>query len=162
MNTIYLIHFMRSLRGKIRAKAMRFPEAFTIGKLDAMRDFVEFDEGVTAPMFGFLGAEDYYARASSRPVLGAISIPTLLVNAQDDPFLTPECFPVDVAERNPAFHLERPRHGGHVGFVGDRQAEIAGWYWSERRAVEWLAVEAPDQKKTPRGATTGAALESDL
>ncbi len=80
-------------------------------------------------------------------MLGAVSIPTLLVNAQDDPFLTPECFPVDVAERNPAFHLEMPRHGGHVGFVGDRQAEVAGWYWSERRAVEWLADVAPRGKK---------------
>jgi uncharacterized protein len=158
-NTIYLTHFMRSLRDKIRAKAGRFPEAFALQELDGMRNFVEFDEGITAPMFGFSGADDYYAQASSRPVLGAISVPTLLVNAQDDPFLTPECFPRDAAAQSPAFHLETPARGGHVGFVGDRVAGVPGWYWSERRAVEWLADVAPGEKKAPRGPTTGAAHE---
>jgi uncharacterized protein len=127
-----------------------------------MRNFIDFDEGITAPMFGFSGATDYYAQASSRPVLGAISVPTLLVNARDDSFLTPECFPLDDARRSPAFHLEMPNHGGHVGFVGDRVAEVPGWYWSERRAVEWLADVASGEKKAPRGATTGAARESAL
>ena len=159
MNTIYLAHFMSSLREKIRAKAVRYPEAFPVQDLAAMRDFIDFDEGITAPMFGFTGAEDYYARASSRFVLGAIAVPTLLVNAQDDPFLTTECFPVDEAARSIAFHLERPARGGHVGFVGDGGAKTPGWYWSERRAVEWLAEVAPGPKKAPRGAATGAARE---
>jgi predicted alpha/beta-fold hydrolase len=162
MNAIYLTHFMRSLRDKIRAKAVRFPDAFALKTLDAMRDFVEFDQGITAPMFGFSGADDYYARASSQPVLGSISVPTLLVNAQDDSFLTRECFPVDEATKSPAFHLEMPAHGGHVGFVGDRVAEVPGWYWSERRAVEWLAGAAPGERKAPRGATTGAAREAAI
>ncbi len=159
-NTVYLTHFMRSLRDKILAKAEHYPDAFPVGDLAAMRDFIEFDEAITAPMFGFAGASDYYARASSRPVLGEVSIPTLLVNAQDDPFLTPECFPRDVAERSATFHLEMPRWGGHVGFVGDRRGNVPGWYWSERRAVEWLEAEAPAKTKAPRGAITGAAQDS--
>lgn len=139
MNAFYLGHFLRSLKGKVRAKAVRFPDAFDVSALDAMRDFVEFDGGVTAPMFGFSSAEDYYARASSRPVLGAIRVRTLLVNARDDPFLTAACFPVDEAARSEALHLEIPAHGGHVGFVGGADAATPDGYWSEQRAVEWFA-----------------------
>jgi predicted alpha/beta-fold hydrolase len=159
MNTIYLTHFMRSLRDKIRAKAERFPDAFALDGLAAMRNFMEFDEGITAPMFGFSSAEDYYAQASSRPVLESILVPTLLVNAQDDPFLTAECFPSKEAGQSRALHLEMPVRGGHVGFVGDHGA---GWYWSEFRAVEWLADLAQGQRKAPRGSSTGAAHESAL
>jgi predicted alpha/beta-fold hydrolase len=162
MNTIYLTHFMRSLRAKIREKAEHFPDAFALGGLAAMRNFMEFDEGITAPMFGFSSAADYYARASSRPVLEAILVPTLLVNAQDDPFLNADCFPRNEAEQSGALHLEMPAHGGHVGFVGGHNGRDAGWYWSERRAVEWLADVAPGQRKAPRGASTGAARESAL
>jgi uncharacterized protein len=161
-NKIYLTNFMQSLRDKIRAKARRFPEAFALQKLEAARNFVDFDEAITAPMFGFAGVADYYAQASSRPVLPTIQIPTLLVNAKDDPFLTPECFPIAEATQSTAFHLEIPSHGGHVGFVGDYKPEVTGWYWSERRAVEWLADATPEEKKAPRGPTTGAARDSAL
>lgn len=140
MNAIYLTHFMRSLKEKVREKAARFPQAFDVAALDGMRNFVDFDGGVTAPMFGFSSAADYYARASSRPVLGAIRVPTLLVNAQDDPFLSPDCFPIQEAARNASLFLEVPAHGGHVGFVGGAAASRPHWYWSEQRAVDWLAA----------------------
>lgn len=156
-NTLYLVHFMRSLKGKVRQKAGRFPDAFDVAGLDAMRDFIDFDGGVTAPMFGFSSADDYYARASSRPVLGAIRVPTLLVNAQDDPFLTRECFPTAEASASAAFHLEVPAHGGHVGFVGG--ASTPAWYWSEQRAVEWLVDVVGKKKNAPRGPSTNAARE---
>ena len=87
-------------------------------------------------MCGFAGAEDYYARASSAPVRGAVRVPTLLVSARDDPFLTPECFPRGAAEANPHLTLEAPAHGGHVGFVDF--GDPLGRYWSERRALQWL------------------------
>lgn len=139
MNAVYLKHFLRSLKDKVRAKAVRFPAAFDVNALAEMRNFVEFDGGVTAPMFGFSNAEDYYTRASSRPVLEAIRVRTLLVNAQDDPFLTKECYPVDEAARSASLYLEVPAHGGHVGFVGGANAATPNWYWSEQRAVAWLA-----------------------
>lgn len=151
MNTIYLAHFMRSLKDKVRAKAVRFPQAFDVAALDGMRDFIDFDGGVTAPMFGFSSAADYYARASSRPVLGAIGVPTLVVNAQDDPFLSDECFPVDEANASVALHLEIPSHGGHVGFVGGAESSVPHWYWSEQRAADWLARLMPAKKSAPRG-----------
>jgi predicted alpha/beta-fold hydrolase len=67
--------------------------------------------------------------------VGGIRRPALLVNAQDDPFLTPACFPEDEAAANPHFHLLAPRWGGHVGFMLDR---VDGAYWSEQVATAFL------------------------
>ncbi len=137
---VYLARFLRSLKAKVRAKATKFPGRFDLGRLDESRDFIHFDEHFTAPMFGFAGAEDYYARASSAPVVGAIRVPTLLVSALDDPFLTPECFPRAAAAANPHLTLEATARGGHVGFVDF--GDPLGRYWSERRALEWLSAGA--------------------
>jgi predicted alpha/beta-fold hydrolase len=68
-------------------------------------------------------------------VLGRIAIPALLVNARNDPFLPRECFPEDAARASGYFHLEAPRHGGHIGFAA---FDVRGEYWSEKRAVEFL------------------------
>ncbi|MBS0657340.1 MAG: alpha/beta fold hydrolase [Verrucomicrobia bacterium] len=133
-NRVYLFRFLRSLRRKIRLKDGQFPGRLNLADLARTRDFIEFDDRYTAPMFGFAGAQGYYDTASSRPYLPQIRVPTLLITAADDPFLTPECYPYDVAQTNPAFHLEVTRWGGHVGF-----RDATGKYWSERRALEWLA-----------------------
>jgi predicted alpha/beta-fold hydrolase len=69
-----------------------------------------------------------------RPYLPGIQVPTLLINALNDPFLTPECFPVPEAEVNQYLFLEMPRHGGHVGFSSSNSEEC----WSEKRAVEFV------------------------
>lgn len=134
-NRIYMARFMRSLRTKVRDKAKRFPDQLSTGDLDRMRTFAEFDNVYTGPIHGFRDADDYWTQSSCRHVLQSIAIPTLLVSAQDDPFLTPECFPHEVAKINPNFHLEIPRHGGHLGFV---EFSDSGEYWSERRAVAFL------------------------
>jgi predicted alpha/beta-fold hydrolase len=132
---IYMSRFLRSLRGKVREKMTRFPGRLDDTGLDAMRTFREFDGAYTAPMNGFASAEDYWTRASSRPALERITVPTLLVNALDDPFLPPACFPVAEARASRSFFLETPRSGGHVGFVSFNARKE---YWSERRAVEFL------------------------
>jgi predicted alpha/beta-fold hydrolase len=136
-NRIYMDRFMVNLRAKIREKMRMFPGALTDEGLDAMRTFREFDGAYTAPLHGFRDAEDYWARASSRPGLGRIAIPTLLVNARNDPFLPAECFPEAEARASAHFHLEAPRDGGHIGFTAR-----GGEYWSEMRAVEFLGGEA--------------------
>lgn len=134
-NRIYMSQFLLRLRQKIREKTSRFPEQLSDTGLDAMRTFREFDGAYTAPLHGFTSAEDYWHRASCAPVLSRIAIPTLLVNAQNDPFLARPCFPIEAARRNPALHLEMPRTGGHIGFISfNRQNE----YWSETRAVGFL------------------------
>ena len=132
---VYMRRFLKCLRAKIRQKIAAHPDAVRDEGLDAMRTFREFDEKYTAPMNGFAGAEDYWARSSSKPVLGRIQIRTLLVNAGDDPFLPAECHPAEEAESSNHFYFENPLHGGHVGFI---QRGAGGEYWSETRAAEFL------------------------
>lgn len=135
-NAFYMAYFMRTLRAKMVEKAVRFPDAVDVEGIDAIKHFVEFDERYTAPMFGFESAFDYWQRASSRPYLPSINVPTLLVNAEDDPFLSPSCFPHDEASSSAALTLEVPAHGGHVGFVAVNHDNR---FWSESRAVEFVS-----------------------
>lgn len=134
-NRLYMEYFLRSLRAKACHKNALFGDVLDLTGLDAMTTFDEFDERITAPLNGFAGAADYYRRASSRPHLAAIRVPTLLVSAADDPFLSPSCYPREAAAASDSLFLEVPRSGGHVGFV-ERNAENR--YWSERRAARFL------------------------
>lgn len=133
VNSIYMHHFLRNLRRKIRRKSRSFPGAVPTKGLVWIRTFREFDGAYSAPLNGFLSAEDYWTKASSKPSLAGITVPTLLVNALNDPFLGPECFPREEAEVHPRLHLELPESGGHLGFISR-----GGEYWSESRAVEFL------------------------
>ena len=132
---IYMSRFLNDLKPKMEEKARRFPELITVEGFDAIRTFHQFDERYTAPLHGFLGARDYWRRASSLFRLRHIRVPALVVNAADDPFLSEGCFPQSPQVLGNWAKLEVPRHGGHVGFV-ERCRD--GWYWSERRAVHFL------------------------
>lgn len=129
---IYMRRFITSLGGKIRAKHAVFPDVIDSARLRGVATFRDFDERFTAPLHGFLNAEDYWARSSCLPLLGRIDRPCLLVNAANDPFLGPACYPREVAEGSAVFHLEIPEAGGHVGFPG------GDGRWMGRRAVEFL------------------------
>jgi uncharacterized protein len=134
-NRLYMWRFLKTLRAKVREKIERFPgEIHDVG-LDQMRTFREFDEAYTAPIHGFINAADYWRQCSCSNHLMNISIPTLLINAQDDPFLASSCYPVEAAKSNPNFYLEIPKHGGHMGFVQLNEDEQ---YWSESRTAEFL------------------------
>jgi predicted alpha/beta-fold hydrolase len=100
--------------------------------LRGVETFREFDERFTAPLHGFRDAEDYWERSSCLPFLSEIDRPCLLVNAANDPFLGPGCYPREVAAGSAVFHLEVPETGGHVGFPGGDGG------WMERRALEFL------------------------
>lgn len=136
-NRIYLHRFLKSLIAKVEAKAADFPGKLDLQGIHKTRSFLEFDDRYTARIHGFRDAADYWRQCSSRQFLPGIRVPTLLLNAQDDPFLPPECFPVSEAESNPCLFLEMPARGGHVGFVD--WATRHGRTWAERRAVEFLA-----------------------
>ncbi|MCB0847463.1 MAG: alpha/beta fold hydrolase, partial [Bacteroidetes bacterium] len=112
-NFIYMQRFMKSLRQKVREKIHLMPEGIQVNQL---RNFSQFDDAITAPLHGFENAVDYWTKSSSKQFIPGIRIPTLLVNAANDPFLTPECFPKEEAEQNPWFTLEVPGQGGHTGF----------------------------------------------
>jgi predicted alpha/beta-fold hydrolase len=134
-NRLYMSYFMRGLREKIHRKAAMFPGLLDTDGLEAMRTFFPFDDRYTAPLHGFLGAADYYRRCSAKQFLVHIRVPTLLVQAEDDPFLPSSCYPKEEAAENGALSLLIPRHGGHVGFV---QFNSANRYWSEEQAGLFL------------------------
>lgn len=131
---VYMRAFLKDLEVKLREKARLFPD-IELNNFHRIRTFQEYDELYTAPLHGFLGAEDYWARCSAKHYLSEITLPTLLINALDDPFLGPECMPYEEAKDHPYLHLETPRNGGHLGFI--RFAKD-GLYWSELRALEFL------------------------
>jgi predicted alpha/beta-fold hydrolase len=138
-NRIYRRRLIKSLVAKVAIKAIRFPNTFDTSGSRMIRTFQEFDDRYTAPIHGFRDAADYWKRSSAGQYLHRITIPTLILNACDDPFLTPESFPVAEAEVNPCLFFEAPESGGHLGFV-DLARGIEPW--SERRVVEFLATGA--------------------
>lgn len=134
-NQIYMRHFLASLHQKIQTLMKLMP-----GKIDdvgykQIRTFKQFDDRYTAPIHAFKDAEDYWRKSSCKPFLPQIHVPTLLVNARNDPFLADACFPVEEAKANSNLHLEMPMSGGHVGFMDFNSGKE---YWSERRAAEFL------------------------
>lgn len=133
---LYMEYFLRTLREKMRQKAAQFADFPDVSTVDSMRTFGEFDGHFTAPVHGFSSAMDYWTRSSCGPLLHRLTVPTLLINAADDPFLTPQCYPWDVARDTPHLHLEVPHSGGHVGFVTLHSNNV---YWTERRAVAFVA-----------------------
>ncbi|MFM8914353.1 MAG: YheT family hydrolase [Flammeovirgaceae bacterium] len=133
-NWLYTKRFLNSLEKKVVAKS-RAMSGLDLSHFSTIKTLMDFDEYYTAPLHGFAGAIDYYQRCSALQFLGNIAIPTLLVNAQNDPFLSKECFPTKI--NNPNFTFESPARGGHVGFslFGNR-----GRFWSELRAVDFVTA----------------------
>src|SRR6201998_1027910 len=134
---IYRDSCIKSLIAKVEAKAVRFPEKFDVSGIRMIRTFEAFDDRYTAPIHGFRDVEDYWKRSSARQFLNRITVPTLILNACDDPLLTAESFPVAEAEANPCLFLEMPKWGGHLGFV-DLVRGIEPW--SERRGGGFLTA----------------------
>ena len=132
-NRIYLHRFMKSLKAKVRSKAIRFPKDIDVSSLSKVRGFAKFDDRYTARIHGFQNAEDYWSQSSARQYLPNIRTPSLLINAKNDPFLSQESFPYPEAEKNPHHFLETPESGGHLGFI-DRQG-----LWLTRRIPEFLS-----------------------
>ena len=147
-NRMYLQRFLQTLIAKVEAKAVRFPDQLDIAGIRRIRSFEEFDDRYTARLHGFRDAADYWARSSARQYLRGIAVPTLLLNARDDPFLPPECFPTAEAEANPCLFLEATAHGGHVGFL--ESASGRGLSWAEQRAVVFLRDHTASQKRLMR------------
>jgi predicted alpha/beta-fold hydrolase len=134
-NRIYLRRFLVSLIEKIEAKAKLFPDLVDATGARTMRSFRQFDDRYTGPLHGFRDAADYWTQSSSRQFLPQITIPTLLLQPLNDPFLAPEAYPWPEAEANPHLFLEAPDSGGHVGFLDLRRGLQP---WSEHRTAAFL------------------------
>jgi predicted alpha/beta-fold hydrolase len=113
---VYQRYLLRRMKRSIRRKFNRFTAAFDWERALKARTFAEFDDAVTAPLHGFLNKDDYYDRCSSARYLDRITRPTLIVNALDDPFMTPDVVP-DEGIVSDAVTLELSEAGGHVGFI---------------------------------------------
>jgi hypothetical protein len=142
LGRLYTAGLLRTLRAKATDTARRFSEAaarIDTARTQRSRTFWEFDDAATAPLHGFAGAEDYYARSSSLAYLPRIQTPTLCLSAADDPFLPVEA--VERARRTASDHVQFcvSARGGHAGFVAGPTPWKAG-FWAEEAAVEWLAV----------------------
>lgn len=104
-------------------------------RIRACRNFIDFDNLITAPLHGFKDAHEYYEEASAINVIHKTKIPTLFVQSKDDPFLTKECFPLRQARQNKNLFLEITPTGGHVGFMYFNKGLS---FWAEDRSIEFL------------------------
>lgn len=136
MGKLYNRYFLRSLLGKVRDKAHLLSDHVDLHALDRARTLREFDDLLTAPVHGFRDAEHYYSDSSSHAFLPRIRTPTLLLHAEDDPFLPRERIPRRTMAANPWLHPVVTRHGGHVGFVAGEIRRPR--FWAEGAAARFL------------------------
>ena len=133
-NKIYNKRFLRKLGEKIVVKEKLFPTIISAEGYSNIKHFVDFDNRYTAPLHGFADAHDFYVRASVKPFLKNIAVPSLMVQAINDSFLSPECFCYEEAAANDSLFLEVPDNGGHCGLMLPRQE----YSWAERRALDFV------------------------
>ncbi|MAB49815.1 MAG: alpha/beta hydrolase [Flavobacteriaceae bacterium] len=132
-NRHYAIRFLGHLKDKIKPKLEQFPQDISITDFNTIKTLLNFDEVYTSKAHGFKSALDYYEQSSSLQFLPNITIPTLIINALNDSFLSAECYPVKEAKQNPNLYLEMPKYGGHVGFIDKKNI-----YYNERRALDFV------------------------
>jgi predicted alpha/beta-fold hydrolase len=136
-NFIYHRHFLTRLKTRLRRKAALFPGKWDLSQLDRIATISEFDDRYTAHDGGYRDGADYYDRAGARHVLDAIAVPTLIITAQDDPFIPYSMFTVPTIQRHPHIRVAAPRYGGHCGFFHQsRNGEDP--YWAENRIVDFF------------------------
>ncbi len=132
-NILYADRFKNHLIDRLTQKQKLFPNVISVEEINKIRTLKDFDDVYTSKAHGFKDALDYYEKCSSLQFLSGISVPSLIINALDDTFLSPECYPVKEAKANDNLFLEMPKHGGHVGFF-----ETKNVYYNEKRALEFI------------------------
>lgn len=136
---VYDRHFLKSLQRKALRKLAQHPGLFDRDRAIAARTIEDFDDAVTGPIHGFAGSNDYYTRSSSIHFLGRIGVPTLLLSAEDDPFLPASVLDRvrEIAPANPRLHVEFTPHGGHVGFISG-SVPFRPVHWAEDRVLRFF------------------------
>ena len=141
-NRLYQWNFMQSLQRRMRKKARLFPGRFDVRGIWRIWSVRAFDDRFTAPHHGFADAADYYYQAASMRVVDRIRVPSLVITAEDDPFIALEPFRDPKVTGNPAITLVVTRHGGHCGFIEDARDGYDG-YWAERELVDFFSRQVP-------------------
>jgi uncharacterized protein len=140
-NVLYQWNFVKDLKRRMRRKERFWPGLFDLTKLGRIRTVREFDEAYTAPYFGFRDAEDYYHRASAMRVIDRIRVGTLIIAAEDDPFVPVRPFRDPKVTGNTHVTVLACTHGGHCGFVGPASGDDDG-YWAEQQIVTFVEQHA--------------------
>lgn len=133
-NGFYRKRFLKRLTLKIQQKAEQFPELISVDDIEKIESFDEFETKYTAPLHGFDSADAFYAYATANNYLKDIQIPTLIVNAANDPLFSEACYPIDQVSSLSNVFLEIPKHGGHVGFSKSSLDQN----WMEERALAFI------------------------
>lgn len=137
-NQIYMRRFLNTLKPKVVEKARFFPERISLDNHRLVKTLYDFDDVYTARLHGFDGADHYYAECSSMHFIEPISIPTMIVNAKNDPIVPFSSLPVDALRSHPNVTLLATDDGGHCGFRPANLTDEA--YWSEKQALHFLAT----------------------
>ncbi|MCX2680579.1 alpha/beta fold hydrolase [Galbibacter sp. EGI 63066] len=137
-NYLYAKRFKKNLIEKLRQKQQSFPNKISKTDIKKIVTLKDFDDCYTSQAHGFKDALDYYEKSSSLPFLQAINVPTLIINAKNDSFLSDKCYPFQKVEKNQNLYLEVPEYGGHVGFYDKNNV-----YYTEKRAIEFLKELVP-------------------
>ena len=132
-NIMYAIKFKGNLLGKLRQKQHMVPDKISDNDIKSIKTLKDFDDIYTSQAHGFEDALDYYKKSSSLQFLPHIQVPSLIINAKDDSFLGPECYPIKETDRNNKLFLEMPSYGGHVGFWGKNNIT-----YTEKRALAFF------------------------
>ncbi|MXV37514.1 alpha/beta fold hydrolase [Flavobacteriaceae bacterium Ap0902] len=131
-NFLYAYNFQQQLKNKVLQKHTQFPDQISLDAIKSIKNMIDFDNVYTAPAHGFQDAQDYYAQNSSLQFLAAIDVPTLVLNALNDSFISKKSFPYDIARDQPCLYLETPKYGGHVAFW-----QKGAFTYNEDRALEF-------------------------
>ena len=136
---LYELDFLASLKRKIVQKERLFPQRYDLSQLGKVTGIRQFDDIYTAPDGGYAGADEYYLRASSLPLLNKIALPTLIITAKDDPIVP---FRLFTSIETDYLHLLAPSYGGHGGFIA-RGKGIAGalglseCFWADEQILRF-------------------------
>jgi len=147
-NFVYQWNFVRNLKARMRRKAAAFPGEFSLEPLTRVWTVRRFDDAYTAPHHGFRDAADYYHRASAIRVAARIRVPTLIITAEDDPFVPDAPFRDPDVAGNPSITLVITPHGGHCAFVERAEGGYDG-YWAEREIMRFAAAQQSARAQTP-------------
>jgi len=156
-NRVYTLAFLATLKKKGEEKLRRFPGLFDAEAMRHARTLRAFDGIVTAPLHGFRDTDDYWTRASAKPVLRRIRVPTLVLNARNDPFLPRAALP-RTNEVSESVRCEFPREGGHAAFVSGSFPGNLGWL--PRRVVGFFAEAVAREVAGSHGRADGIMARS--
>lgn len=132
-NKPYHDRFKKHLVDRLKIKQKQHSDILKVEDVKSIKTLIDFDNVYTSIAHGFKDALDYYEKSSSLQFLPSIKIPTLILNALNDSFLSPECYPVKSAKENTNIFLEMPKHGGHAGFI-----QSGDFYYNEKRALQFI------------------------